>query len=421
MVAPIISVIVLALCLSQTYAATSLSEFKEPTLFTTQMNASVVNQLPFSDKQDFTSAARGFIGTNENLALKSPTDGHVIWDLSLYRFIKGAISPASVNPSLWRQATLNMNNGLFKVTDRIYQVRGYDLSNMDIIEGETGLIIVDPLISVQTAKAALALYYQYRPQKPVIAVIYTHSHADHYGGVKGVVTEEEVKSGKVKIYAPKGFLEEAISENVYAGNAMSRRALYMYGGLLPRGERGQVDAGLGKNTSLGDLTLIPPTDEISKTNETKVIDGIQIVFQMAPHTEAPAEMLMYFPQFKALCAAEDATHNLHNLYTLRGAQVRDAAAWWKTLNETIELFGFKTEVVFAQHQWPMWGNSAIIEFLESQRDLYKYIHDQSLRLLNQGYTMTEIGNMLKLPPSLANKWYNRGYYQLIASSIIAWL
>ena len=401
---------VLYLGLSATNLFAASTQSGGPTTFTSQQNAAVTNELPFADKQDFSDATRGFVGTDNHLVIKNSKDGHTIWDLSLYSFIKGDKTPTSINPSLWRQATINMNNGLYKVADKIYQVRGYDLSNMDIIEGNTGLIIIDPLISKETAKAGLDLYFKFRPKKPVVAVIYTHSHVDHYGGVKGVVNEDDVKAGKVKIYAPKGFLQAAVSENVYAGNAMGRRALYQYGPLLPRGEKGQVDAGLGKTTSLGEVTLVPPTDEITQTGETKTIDGVDIVFQMAPNTEAPAEMLMYFPQFKALCAAEDATHTLHNLYTLRGAQVRDAAAWWKTLNETIELFGDKTDVVFAQHHWPMWGNARIVDFITSQRDLYKYIHDQTLRLMNQGFTMNEIGNMLQLPKSLADKWYNRGYY-----------
>ena len=395
---------------SSNFAANALDGAKAPTASTLQKNATMAQSLPFADKQDFSDARRGFIGNTNGQSIKNSTDGHVVWDFSSYNFINDEKAPPSVNPSLWRIANINKNNGLYKITDRIYQVRGFDLSNMDIIEGNTGLIIIDPLISMETAKAALELYFKYRPQKPIVAVIYTHSHVDHYGGVKGVVNEADVTSGKVKIYAPKDFLQEAVSENVYAGNAMSRRSLYMYGSLLPRNDKGQVDAGLGKATSLGTVTLIPPTDEISQTGETKNIDGIDIVFQMAPHTEAPAEMLMYFPQFKALCTAEDATHTMHNLYTLRGAQVRDVASWWKTLNQTIELFGDKTEVVFAQHHWPMWDNKRIVDYMESQRDLYKFIHDQSLRMLNQGYTMTEIGNMLQLPPELTNKWYNRGYY-----------
>jgi alkyl sulfatase BDS1-like metallo-beta-lactamase superfamily hydrolase len=385
------------------------AESKEPTAITEQKNTAALKQLDFANKDDFADAARGFIGTDKDLVIKG-REGTIVWDLRQYNFIKGEQAPSAVNPSLWRQANLNMNNGLFKVSDKIYQIRGYDISNMDIIEGNTGIIIIDPLISKETAKAALELYFKHRPKKPVRAVIYTHSHVDHYGGVKGVVDEEMVKAGKIKIYAPKDFLKEAVSENIYAGNAMSRRAMYQYGPLLPRNERGQIDAGLGKTTSLGEITLIPPTDTIKKTGETKKIDGVEMIFQMAPNTEAPAEMIIYFPQFKALCIAEDANHTMHNLYTLRGAEVRDATSWWKTLNQTIELFGEKTEVVFGQHQWPTWDNTRIISFLESQRNLYKYINDQTLRLLNQGYTMTEIANMLSLPPSLASKWYNRGYY-----------
>ncbi len=385
------------------------NQVKDASSETQQMNAMVLNQLPFTNQNDFDLAKKGFIATLPDLVIKNEK-GNVVWSLNDYRFLTGNDKPTTVNPSLWRQAKLNLTNGLYKVTDRIYQVRGFDLSNMDIIEGNTGLIIIDPLVSKETAKAALDLYYKYRPKKPVVAVIYTHSHVDHYGGVKGVVSENDVKSGKVKILAPEGFLESAVSENVYAGNAMGRRALYMYGALLPKGEKGQVDGALGKTVSLGEVTLIPPTDIITKTGETRTIDGVQIVFQMAPNTEAPAEMLMYFPQFKALCSAEDAVHTLHNLYTLRGAQVRDASAWWKTLNEAIELFGSKSDVVFAQHNWPTWGSANIIDYLEKQRDLYKFIHDQTLHLLNQGYTMTEVGNMVTLPPTLANEWYNRGYY-----------
>lgn len=394
-------------------AASALAITNSASPVTQQMNAAVLNQLPFSNKTDFADAKRGFIATIPDATIKKD-NGQIVWSLKQYAFLSTANAPATVNPSLWRQAQLNMNNGLFKVADRIYQVRGFDISNMDIIEGDTGIIIIDPLISAETAKAALDLYYQHRPKKPVVAVIYTHSHVDHYGGVKGVVSEADVQSGKVKIIAPEGFLQSAISENVYAGNAMSRRSIYMYGALLPKGETGQVDGGLGKNVSLGTITLIPPTDTITTTGETQTIDGVQIVFLMAPNTEAPAEMLMYFPQFHALCVAEDATHNLHNLYTLRGAQIRDAMAWWKTLNEAITLFGDKTDVVFAQHQWPTWGQTNVINFLSKQRDMYKYILDQTLRLMNEGYTMSAVGYMVKLPPSLANEWYNRGYYGTVS-------
>ena len=377
---------------------------------TQQANAAVLKQLPFSDKRDFEDAKRGFVGTDENLSIPDADGKRPVWNLTAYDFLKADKAPDTVNPSLWRIAQLNMNNGLFKVTDRVYQVRGYDLSNMTIIEGDTGLIITDPLISPETAKAALELYYKHRPKVPVVAVIYTHSHLDHYGGVKGVVDEADVKSGKVKILAPQGFLEEAVSENVYAGTAMSRRAVYMYGTLLPRGVQGQVDGGLGKTTSIGLPTLIPPTDTITKTGETRTVDGVQMVFQMAPGTEAPAEMLIWYPQFKMLNAAEDATHTLHNLYTLRGAQVRDAKQWWKTLNEAIDTYGNQVQVVIAQHHWPTWDNKRIVPYLQNQRDMFKYLHDQTLNLANKGYTSVEIAEQIRLPDGIGNQWYNRGYY-----------
>jgi len=379
------------------------------TAATRDANAEVLKRLPFANRQDFEDAQRGWVGTLDSGEIRN-AQGRVVWNLDAYAFLRDDTAPATVNPSLWRQAQLNLRHGLFKVTDRIYQVRGFDLSNMTIIEGDTGLIVIDPLLTAETARAALDVYYKYRPKKPIVAVIYSHSHVDHFGGVRGVVNEDDVKAGKVKIFAPEGFMEEAVSENVYAGNAMSRRAQYMYGALLAKGPRGQVDAGLGKTVSLGTITLIPPTDLIGKTGETRTIDGVQVEFQMAPGTEAPAEMLMYFPQWKALCAAEDATHNLHNLYTIRGAQVRDANQWWRALDETADRYGKRTEVLFAQHHWPTWGQQNINAFLSRQRDAYKYIHDQSLRLANQGYTMTEIGEMVKLPPSLANQWDLRDYY-----------
>lgn len=398
----------LALALASSMALAAEAP-KDATSNTQQANEALKQQLPFSNRQDFEDAKRGFIATLPDIDIKGEK-GNPVWTLKGYDFLKQDQATASVNPSLWRNAQLNMNNGLFKVVDGIYQIRGFDLSNMTIVEGKTGIIIIDPLISTEVAKAGLDLYYKNRPKKPVVAVIYTHSHIDHYGGVKGVVSEADVKAGKVKIYAPEGFLEEAVSENVFAGNAMGRRAIYMYGAFLPRGEKGQVDGGLGKTNSLGSSTLIAPTDLIKKTGEKRVIDGIEVEFQMAPGTEAPAEMLFYFPQFKAICAAEDATHTLHNLYTLRGAQVRDANKWWKALNETIAMWGGKTEVVFASHHWPTWGQENAVKFMGKQRDAYKYLHDQSLRLINMGYTMTEVGELIKLPPELGNEWYNRGYY-----------
>ncbi|MCH4874741.1 alkyl/aryl-sulfatase [Pseudomonas sp. TMW22091] len=375
---------------------------------TRQANAAVYKELPFADKQDFEDAKKGFIETLVPMTIKD-AKGQTAWDLTSYDFIKGE-APDTVNPSLWRIAELNLNNGLFKVTDKVYQIRGFDLSNMTIIESDNGLIVIDPLVTAEVAKAGLDLYYKNRPKKPVKAVIYTHSHADHYGGVKGIVSEDDVKSGKVKIIAPEGFLEEAVSENVLAGNAMSRRTLYQYGALLPRSARGQLDAGLGKTTSMGSFTLIPPTDTVSKTGEKLTVDGVEMEFQMAPGTEAPSEMLIWFPQFKMLNTAEDATHTLHNLYTLRGAQVRNAANWWKTLNEAINTHGDQVEVVIAQHHWPMWGQERIVSFLGDQRDTFKYIHDQSLNMANKGLTMNEIAEQLQLPDSTGKQWHDRGYY-----------
>ena len=396
---------------SQQAAATpllSITPAKEATAFTRQGNLAVYQQLPFADKTGFDDAQRGFMGTIASGTFKAD-DGCTSWDLNKYSFLKGE-APDTVNPSLWRIAQLNMINGRFKVTDRVYQVRGLDLANMTIVEGDTGIILIDVLVTREAARQALDLYFQHRPKKPVVAVIYTHSHADHYGGVRGVIDEADVKSGKLKVRAPAGFLQEAVAENIFAGNAMGRRSLYQYGALLPPSARGQVDAGLGKTTSAGNLGLIPPSDTVEKTGDTRTIDGVQFEFQMAPGTEAPSEMLIYMPQFKVLDTAEDTTHTLHNLYTLRGAQVRDAANWWKTLNEAILRYGDRTDVVIAQHHWPTWGQQKTVGYMADQRDMFKYLHDQSLRLANSGYTMTEIAEQIQLPEGIGKKWYDRGYY-----------
>ncbi|PYO55197.1 MAG: hypothetical protein DMD83_20780, partial [Candidatus Rokuibacteriota bacterium] len=299
---------------------------------------------------------------------------------------------------------------LFQVTDRIYQVRGFDISNMTLIEGERGLIVIDPLISTEVARAGLDLYTRHRGRRPVTAVIYTHSHTDHYGGVRGVVGDGDVRAGHVEIWAPDRFMEEIVSETVLAGTAMIRRAQFQFGATLPKGPRGQVDAGLGKVTSRGTVTLIPPTRTVEAPIEVHRIDGIEIVFQLAPETEAPAEMHMFYPALRALNLAENATHNLHNIYPIRGAQARDANAWARYLNEAIDRFGRDAEVVFAQHHWPVWDNRRVLDYLGKQRDLYKYLHDQTVRLMNHGYKAAEIAERLTAPKGLASTWHARGYY-----------
>jgi len=382
---------------------------KDAAAATQQANAAVLKELDFADREDFEDAQRGLVAPPAGAIIKSDA-GQEVWNLQVYDFLKQENAPATVNPSLWRQAQINMNAGLFKVVDRVYQVRGLDLSNMTIVEGNKGVILIDPLVTVEAARAGLDLYYQHRGKRPVDAVIYTHSHVDHFGGVKGVADEAGVKAGKIKILAPEGFLTAAVSENVTAGAAMSRRSHYWYGLVLPRGERGQVDAGLGKAVSIGRVTLITPTDIITKTGEKRVIDGVEMVFQLSPDTEAPAEMTIFFPRLKVFDSAELACHTLHNVLTLRGAQVRDASKWSSYLSEAIAMYGDHTEVLIAQHHWPRWGHDRSLKFLKDQRDMYKYVHDQTLRLANEGYTMAEIGPMLAFPPSLARQWYARGYY-----------
>ncbi|HWK92936.1 MAG TPA: alkyl sulfatase dimerization domain-containing protein [Luteimicrobium sp.] len=381
-----------------------------------QQQAALRASLPFSDTQDFEDARRGLVAPLPGAT--TAEDGRVVWDNGTYDFLQGD-APDTVNPSLWRQSQLVATAGLFEVTDGIYQVRGQDLSNVSFVEGDTGVTVIDPLISSETAAAALALYREHRGDRPVVAVIYTHCHVDHFGGVKGVTSQEDVDAGTVRIVAPEGFMEPAIAENVYAGTAMGRRAGYMYGAALARGPQGGVGAGLGQTTSTGTVTLIEPTEYVAKTGDELTVDGVRIVFQMAPGTEAPAEMLFYFPDRKALCSAEDATHTLHNLLTLRGAVVRDPHVWSKYLTETIDLFGADVEVVFASHHWPTWGNERVVEFLSLQRDLYAYLHDQTLRMLNQGLVGPEIAETIQLPPALENAWHARGYYGSVSHNVKA--
>ncbi|PJI90987.1 alkyl/aryl-sulfatase [Luteimicrobium subarcticum] len=382
-----------------------------------QQQADLLARLPFSDTQDFEDAQRGLVGRRTPNAVRDDA-GQVVWDNDTYDFLDGD-APDTVNPSLWRQGRLVAESGLFEVTEGIYQVRGFDLSNVTFIEGETGVIVLDPLLTKETAAAAIALYREHRGDRPVTGVIYTHCHVDHFGGVKGVTTQEDVDAGRVPILAPADFTEHAVAENVYAGTAMARRSAYMYGAALARGPQGQVGAGLGQTTSTGEVTLISPTVDITTTGQEEVVDGVRIIFQMAPGTEAPAEMLVYFPDHKALCAAEDATHTLHNILTIRGAVVRDPHAWSNYLTEAIDLFGDDTDVIFASHHWPTWGQERVVEYLSLQRDLYAYLHDQTLRLLNKGYTGIEIAEEIVLPPALENAWHARGYYGSVSHNVKA--
>ncbi|WP_199182998.1 alkyl/aryl-sulfatase [Mycobacterium sp. 4858] len=374
--------------------------------------------LPFDDDADFRNADRGFIAALSPCVIKA-ADGRVVWDNDAYSFLGGQ-APASVHPSLWRQSTLAAKQGLYEVVPGIYQVRGFDISNVTFVETDTGVIVIDPLVSTEVAAAALALYRAHRGgERPVVAVIYTHSHVDHFGGVLGVTTQADVDAGAVDVLAPEGFAEHAVRENVYAGPAMTRRATYMYGTLLPRGPQDQVGCGLGQATSTGEVAIIVPTIDVRETGERHTIDGVEIEFQMAPGTEAPAEMHFYFPRFRALCMAENATHNLHNLLTLRGALVRDPHAWSGYLTEAIDTFADRADVVFASHHWPTWGRENIVEFLSLQRDLYAYLHDQTLRLLNRGYTGVEIAEMFRMPPALERAWHTHGYYGSVSHNVKA--
>jgi alkyl sulfatase BDS1-like metallo-beta-lactamase superfamily hydrolase len=390
---------------------------KPPTAPIEAAHAAHLATLPFEDTSDFDDADRGFIAAMQPCVVTA-ADGRVVWDNDAYNFLAGD-APTTVHPSLWRQSQLAAKQGLYEVVEGIYQVRGLDLSNITFVEGDTGIIVIDPLISTETAAAALALYREHRGDRPVTAVIFTHSHVDHFGGVLGVTTQADVDAGTVAVIAPEGFLAHAVQENVYAGTAMARRAGYMYGAALERGPQGQVGCGLGQTTSSGEVAVIVPTLDITTTGETHVIDGVEIEFQMAPGTEAPAEMHFYFPGFRALCMAENATHNLHNLLTLRGALVRDPHGWSGYLTEAIDSYGDRTDVVFASHHWPTWGSERIVEYLGLQRDLYAYLHDQTLRQLNQGYTGIEIAENFAMPPALEKAWHTHGYYGSVSHNVKA--
>lgn len=391
-----------------------LSHAKPATKYTTEKNAAVLKELPFENRDSFENAARGFIASISPLTIRRPVDGKITYDLSDLSFLAGE-APSTANPSLWRQAQLNaLHHGLFEVVDGIYQVRSFDLGHMTLLRGETGWIVIDPLTSAESSQAALDLADKHLGRRPVKAVIFTHSHADHFAGVLGVIHPEDVTSGKVAVIAPDQFVKAALSENVLAGNVMRRRANYMYGHSLPHSPQGFITNGLGALLSLGSTGFIAPTDIIKETGETRVVDGVEIVFQMTPDTEAVSEFVFYLPRFRALCLSEITSHHLHNVYTPRGAQVRDALAWSNQINQSIDLFGDRLEVQFGSHHWPTWGRKEVIEYLKQQRDLYKYIHDQTLRLANHGYTKEEIAEQLRLPKSLARNFSNRDYYGTVS-------
>lgn len=378
----------------------------------------MAEELPLDDPNDFDDARRGFIADSPRRLLTNP-DGSTAFDLDAYGFVRDTPAPATVNPSLWRQSQLLAITGLFEVVPGIYQVRNFDLAVITFIRGETGWIVVDPLVTSAPAAEALRLVCEHVEDLPVVAVLSTHSHADHFGGIAGVASREDVESGRVAYIAPIGFVEESVSENVLAGNAMSRRASYMYGNAVPPSPAGSVGAGLGPSTSTGPISLFTPTHVIAETGQELIIDGVRFVFQHTPGAEAPAEFCFYLPEFRALCMAEITSHTMHNVYTLRGAKVRDALTWSKHIHEALLLFGGEAEVMFASHHWPTWGNQRIRDDLIGQRDLYRYLHDQTLRLANHGYGPTEIAEELTLPQALAGRFANRGYYGSLNHNIKA--
>ncbi len=361
---------------------------------------------------DFEDAKRGLVASFDPARIED-ADGRTVWELESYDFLDGE-PPATANPSLWRQARLGRIAGLFELAPGFYQLRGFDLSNMHVVEGREGIVVIDPLVSAETAAAALALYREHRGERPVTGLIYTHSHVDHFGGAKGVVSQEEIDARGIPVLAPAGFLHHAVGENVFAGTAMGRRAGYMFGARLERGPRGQLGAGLGQTTSLGTITLIPPNLDVAETGQEETVDGVRMSFQLTPGTEAPAEMNIHFPDARVLCIADNAARAMHNILTLRGALVRDPRVWAHYLDEAIELFGERSDVLFAGHHWPCWGGAQIVDYLGKQRDLYTYLHDQTLRLLNQGLTGPEIAEAIELPPSLAEEWHCREYYGSIS-------
>ena len=397
------------------------AEMKNATEHTVEINSALYSKLDFEDTSEYENATKGLVAAPDTLELKD-ADGNVVWSQKAYSFVDNyEEAPDTVNPSLWENTKNNHAYGLFEVVKGVYQVRGYDMANLTVIEGETGRIVFDPLMGVECSAAAMQLVNDNLGERPIKAVVISHSHVDHYGGIAGVISneeaadgnlplEEQLASGKIPVIVPEGFEEHVVEENVYAGKAMGRRANYQYGVILDPSEKGKLAIGIGMGQSTGTGSYISPTYEIKQTGETLVIDGVEMQFQLTPDTEAPSEMNTWFPQFKALWVAENCTGTLHNLYTLRGAQVRDGSAWAKYIMETVSLYGNEAEVTFQSHNWPHWGKETVNKYLLDNASIYQFINDQTLTYINQGYTADEISNMIRLPEELEKVWYTRQYY-----------
>ena len=394
---------------------------KEATEFTVKENKAFKKTLPSDDGTDAANVAKGFIATRTNPIIEKHEPNAwqpISWDLSKSDFVKGE-SPETVNPSLWRQAGLNAQHGLYEICEDFYQVRGFDTSNATFIRGKTGWVVIDPLTTAETAAAAYELVTEHLGFREISAVIYTHSHLDHYGGILGMIERSRIEDENIPIVAPEGFLREAVAENVIAAPVMGRRATYQFGMLLPWNEKGHVDQGLGKGIPTGSSALVPPTIEITETGQELILDGIKIEFQLTPESEAPAEMHFFFPEYKALCMAENCSGTMHNVLTLRGALVRDSLQWSRYIDEALDRWGDSSEIVFASHGWPHWGRDAVKGYLIRQRDLYRWLHDQAMRLANLGYTPNEIAAQVDLPPGLWNDYMCHGYYGTVSHNVRA--
>nr|F8KAY7.1 RecName: Full=(R)-specific secondary-alkylsulfatase; Short=(R)-specific sec-alkylsulfatase; AltName: Full=Inverting sec-alkylsulfatase Pisa1; AltName: Full=Inverting secondary alkylsulfatase 1; AltName: Full=Type III (R)-specific secondary-alkylsulfatase; Flags: Precursor [Pseudomonas sp.]CCA63329.1 sec-alkylsulfatase [Pseudomonas sp. DSM 6611] len=409
----------IAATLAQPLLAAESLDSKPASAITAAKNAEVLKNLPFADREEFEAAKRGLIAPFSGQIKNA--EGQVVWDMGAYQFLNDKDAADTVNPSLWHQAQLNNIAGLFEVMPKLYQVRGLDPANMTIIEGDSGLVLIDTLTTAETARAALDLYFQHRPKKPIVAVVYSHSHIDHFGGARGIIDEADVKAGKVKVFAPSGFMEHAVSENILAGTAMARRGQYQSGVMVPRGAQAQVDSGLFKTTATNATnTLVAPNVLIEKPYERHTVDGVELEFQLTLGSEAPSDMNIYLPQFKVLNTADNAPPAMHNLLTPRGAEVRDAKAWAGYIDASLEKYGDRTDVLIQQHNWPVWGGDKVRTYLADQRDMYAFLNNRALNLMNKGLTLHEIAaEVSKLPGELDRKWYLRSYYGALSTNLRA--